>query len=723
MITATRSIITWIASTWLIFTCFTARAENGYDLWLRYKPVTEQALLTSYRLHTSEIFLNGNSPAITAAKEELSMGLKGLLTFDPSFKNSFQKNGALIIGTPASSSLIASAGLQKKLQQAGQEGYIISTMRINGKTCTIIAANTDQGVLYGVFGYLRLLQTRQPVISLNIISAPRIQLRMLNHWDNLNGSIERGYAGKSLWNWNQLPDTIDPRYKDYARANASIGINGTVLTNVNANILALTHPYLEKVAALANVFRPYGIKVYLTAKFSAPVELGKLRTADPLNDTVQQWWKDKIKEIYELVPDFGGFLIKANSEGQPGPQNYGRTHADGANMFADALAPYHGIVIWRAFVYSNEVPDDRHKQAYNEFVPLDGKFKSNVMVQVKNGAIDFQPREPFHPLFGAMPKTPLMMEFQVTQEYLGHSTNLVYLAPLFKECLESDTYCNGKGSTVAKVLDGSIHPYAITGMAGVANTGNDTDWCGHPFAQANWYALGRLCWNYSLSSEQIADEWLRMTYSNDVTFIKPAKKMMMASREIAVSYMTPVGLHHIMGANAHYGPGPWTSRMQRADWTAVYYHKADTAGVGFDRTIKGSNAIGQYFPGARKQWENASTGDEKYLLWFHHVPWTFRMKDGLTLWNELCKKYYAGADSVKWMQQTWNSLKGKVDPERFEQVKKLLQVQHDEAVWWRNSCLLYFQSFSKMAIPSNYEQPDGTLEYYMKLKSPPPSKD
>jgi alpha-glucuronidase len=375
--------------------------------------------------------------------------------------------------------------------------------------------------------------------------------------------------------------------------------------------------------------------------------------------------------------------------------------------------------MWRAFVYSNETPTDRHKQAYDEFVPLDGKFRSNVMVQVKNGAIDFQPREPFHPLFGAMPKTPLMMEFQITQEYLGQATNLVYLAPLFKECLDSDTYAKGrKGNTVAKVIDGSVDPYPLTGMAGVANIGNDINWCGHPFAQSNWYALGRLAWNYNLSSDQIADEWLRMTFTNDASFVNTAKKMMMNSREITVDYMTPIGLHHIMGAGHHYGPGPWVNRMQRADWTSVYYHKADSAGIGFDRTSKGSNAIGQYTPEVQKQWENPATIDEKYLLWFHHLPWMYKMKSGRTLWDELCYKYNVGVDSVRWMQRTWSSLQSKVDVQRFEQVKMLLAVQQDEAVWWRNGCLLYFQTFSKMPIPAHYEKPDKPLEYYTQLRFP-----
>lgn len=386
-------------------------------------------------------------------------------------------------------------------------------------------------------------------------------------------------------------------------------------------------------------------------------------------------------------------------------------------MLADAVAPYNGIIMWRAFVYSAEVPDDRHKQAYNEFVPLDGKFRSNVMVQVKNGAIDFMPREPFHPLFGAMPKTPLMMEFQVTQEYLGQGTNLVYLAPLFKEVLQSDTYYKGKGSTVAKVIDGSLDHHLLNGMAGVANIGNDINWCGHPFAQANWYAIGRLGWDYNLSSEQIAEEWLRMTYSNKASFLTVALQLMLQSRDIMVQYSNPIGLHHIMGTGHHYGPAPWVNNLNRPEWNPVYYHKADSTGIGFNRTSTGSNAIAQYFPEARKLWEDINTCEEKNLLWFHHVPWDFTMKSGRTLWEELCFQYYTGAEKVKQMQQTWKGLQSFVDKDRFEQVRQLLTVQYEEAVWWRNACLLYFQTFSKK-IPAVYEQPDKPLEYYKKLRFP-----
>ena len=696
---------------------FTLKAENGYDLWLRYYRITDTKILNNYSTLISGFIVNGNSPVIQSAKQEISNGLEGLLGRKLPDQKKIQ-DGSILIGTSGSTPLLSSLNLKNELKQIGKEGFIIITKIIAAKKVILITGNSDAGVLYGVFHFLRLLQTHQPVDQLNIISAPLIQLRLLNHWDNLDRSVERGYAGNSIWNWHTLPGYIDQRYKDYARANASIGINGTVLTNVNANATVLTRPYLEKVAALATVFRAYGIKVFLTARFSAPVEIGGLKTADPLDENVKQWWREKVNEIYSLIPDFGGFLIKANSEGQPGPQNYGRTHADGANMFADAVAPHNGIIMWRAFVYSNESPDDRHKQAYDEFVPLDGKFRSNVMIQVKNGAIDFQPREPFHPLFGAMPKTPLMMEFQVTQEYLGYATHLVYLAPLFKEYLESDTYELGKGSTVAKIVDGSINQHILSGMAGVANIGSDINWCGHPFGQANWYALGRLAWDHFLSSAQIADEWLRMTFSNEEAFIKPVKDMMLNSRETTVQYMTPLGLHHIMGYGHHYGPAPWVDKATRADWTCTYYHKADSNGIGFDRTRTGSNATAQYKPEVQNQWKDVSDCDEKYLLWFHHVPWTYTMKNGRTLWNELCFQYHTGTGHVKQMQQTWRSLKNKTDQQRYEQVSMLLQIQYEEAVWWRNACLLYFQTFSKMPIPEQYEKPDKTLKYYMDLKFP-----
>jgi len=455
--------------------------------------------------------------------------------------------------------------------------------------------------LYGGFHLLRLIQTQENLNQLNIVSSPSLSLRILNHWDNLNRSVERGYAGISIFNWHTLPNYIDQRYIDYARANASIGINGTVLTNVNANATILTQAYLKKVKALADLFRPYGIKVYLTARFSAPIELDKLKTADPLDPAVQDWWKRKAAEIYQLIPDFGGFLVKANSEGQPGPQNYGRSHADGANMLADAVAPFNGIVVWRAFVYSNESPEDRFKQAYNEFKPLDGSFKKNVLIQVKNGPIDFQPREPFHPLFGAMPKTPLMLEVQLTQEYLGQATHLVYEAPMFQEILHSNTYSKGNKSELVSVIDGSLFNHGkLNGISGVANIGNDINWCGHPFAQSNWYAFGRMAWNTNLSPTDMAKEWVKQTFSSNAKTESTIEDMLLHSYEAMVRYMTPLGLHHIMGNGHHYGPMPWGNTLPRADWNPVYYNKADSYGLGFDRSKTGSNALSQYFPEVQK---------------------------------------------------------------------------------------------------------------------------
>jgi alpha-glucuronidase len=693
-----------------------AFAEDGYRLWLRYDKVTDQKKLGLYRQQIQQLFITGNSPTIEKAKQELNIALKGLLDKVPVTVNELKTNGTIIIGTAANNALIASLGLTAK-DTINDEGFIITSRIIKGKNCIIISAATDIGVLYAVFDFLRLLHTQQDISSLHIVSSPKIKYRLLNHWDNLNRTVERGYAGASIWDWHKLPDYIDQRYIDYARANASIGINGTVLTNVNANATILTKQYLDKVAALANTFRPYGIKVFLTARFSAPIEIGGLKTADPLDDAVQDWWKQKIKEIYSLIPDFGGFLIKANSEGQPGPQDYKRTHADGANMFAAALAPYHGIVLWRAFVYSQQ-SNDRFKQAYEEFKPLDGQFKPNVILQVKNGPIDFQPREPFSPLFGAMPHTPLAMEFQLTQEYLGQGTHLVFEAPLFKETLNADTYEKGKGSTVAKIIDGSIDGFSLTAMAGVSNIGNDINWTSHPFAQANWYALGRLAWDHELSSEQIAEEWLRQTFNNDRSFIAVSKNIMLHSRETMVNYMTPLGLAHIMYNGHHYGPMPWGNTLGRPDWNPVYYHKADSAGIGFDRTITGTNALEEYKAEVSNLWSDSNNCPDEYLLWFHHVSWNHRMHSGRTLWNELCYRYNIGVDSIRKMQQQWNSLQQFIDAARFNQVKQLLTIQAKEAVWWRNACLLYFQTFSKMPIPSVYEQPDKTLEYYKSLRFP-----
>jgi alpha-glucuronidase len=692
----------------------TPSGEDGYDLWLRYRPL-QAAPLRDDREAITSISAPGTSSTATVAREELVRGLSGLLATEIKVSDRIQ-NGTVLAGTPASSELIK--GLQIDFPKLGREGYAIESRELNGSRVIVIAANQDIGVLYGAFHLLRLVQTEQSLANLKITSVPKVELRMLNHWDNLNRYVERGYAGESLWDWQKLPDYLNPRYTDYARANASLGINATVLTNVNANATVLTPMYLEKVAALANVFRPYGIRVFLTARFSAPIEIGGLKTADPLDPAVGQWWQAKVDEIYRYVPDFGGFLVKANSEGQPGPQDYKRSHADGANMFADALARHGGVVIWRAFVYSNEVPDDRVKQAYSEFVPLDGKFRDNVILQVKNGPLDFQPREPFHPLFGAMPHTPVGMEFQITKEYLGFATHLVYLGTLFEEALRSDTYARGKGSTVAKVVDGSLFNYKHTAVAGVSNIGSDRNWTGSQFDQANWYAFGRLAWDPELDAQSIATEWVRMTFSNAPEFVEPTVKIMMESREAAVNYMTPLGLHHIMGRGHHYGPGPWVAGGPRADWTAVYYHRADEHGIGFDRTKSGSNAVAQYAAPVAAQFADRKRVPDQLLLWFHHVGWDERMRSGHTLWDELVMHYTQGVQTVHDMRATWQSLSQYVDARRHWEVDQFLGIQEKEAKWWRDACIAYFQTFSKRPLPAGYAAPEHSLEYYESLEFP-----
>ncbi len=702
--------------------CFAAAAaaEDGYQLWLRYVRVQDPHLREQYTAAARHWSVAGNSATAEAARNELRLGLSGLLGKAVVAQSSPETAAgvSLIAGTPASSALVNSTVAANRLEILGSEGYVIfQTVRRKARLL-VVAANTDIGVLYGIFHLLRLMQTGQSLQDLELIDQPKVKLRLMNHWDNLDRTVERGYAGFSIWDWHRLPDYLPARYTDYARANASVGINGVVLTNVNANALVLRSDYLEKAAALAKVFRTYGIRVYLTARFSAPVELGGLTTADPLDTTVVRWWREKADEIYRFIPDFGGFLVKANSEGQPGPQFYSRTHVDGANLLADALAPHNGVVMWRAFVYSDSTPEDRAKQAYNEFVPFDGKFRENVLVQVKNGPIDFQPREPAHPIFGAMPRTPLMMEFQITQEYLGQATHLVYLGTLFKETLAFDTYAQGMGSSIARIVEGRLDHHARSGIAGVSNIGTDRNWTGHPFGQANWYAFGRLAWDPDLDAGQLAEEWIRMTYSNDPAVIAPLKSMMMQSREFCVQYMTPLGLHHLMASHHHYGPGPWVDDLSRADWNPVYYHKADREGIGFDRTPSGSNATEQYFSPVRERFVSRDSCPEALLLWFHHVKWTDRLQSGQTLWEALCLQYEAGMRGVAWMRNAWASVAGKIDAERFAEVDMLLRIQEKEAHWWHDACLEYFQSKSNLPFPVGVSPPEKSLDYYENLTFP-----
>ena len=570
-----------------------------------------------------------------------------------------------------------------------------------------ITASNPIGLLYGAYELIRLQNTdayntgsgNQQNFSKAIdeTEKPQVGLRILNHWDNLDGSIERGYAGKSIFKWEEIKlgkngkggsisKSLHDRLITYARANASLGINGSVLNNVNASPKMMTAEYINKVKIIANILRPYGIRVYLSINFASPMALGYTKTADPLDKKVQQWWKKKAKEIYATIPDFGGFLVKANSEGQPGPGDYHRTHADGANMLADAVKPYGGIIMWRSFVYgANHKGEDRVKQAVSEFKGMDGKFRDNVILQSKNGPLDFQPREPYAPIFDNIKQTPQIAELQITQEYLGQSKHLTYLAPMWKEFF------------------GFVNPDRLVGISGVANIGDDANWCGHPFSQANWYAFGRLAWNPSLTAEEIAHEWLVQTYENqDERFTRPVEMMMMTSREACVNYMMPLGLHHIFKFDHHYGPEPdGFIASYPLEWCPVYYHKADAQGVGFDRSSKGTDAVGQYPEPYRSLYDNIETCPEEYLLWFHHVPWTYKMKSGSTLWQELCMKYNMGVAMVEVYRDFWHTsakqyMKG--HEQEWQHTDSLLNVQLENAKEWRNTCLKYFQTFSKMKI-------------------------
>ena len=693
------------------------RADDGYELWLRYVLVSDAARLAQYRSAITQIVVEGDSPTLDLVRDELTRGLGGLLGRELPTSARSVHAGAVIVGTRASSPLVAALPLAAQLRAVGREGFLIRAMRVRGKPAIVIAGNSDVGVLYGAFALLRQLQTQRPLKGLAITSAPRVQLRMLDHWDNLDRSVDRGYAGGSIWSWAELPGTVSSRYADYARANASLGINAVVVTGPNVNARVLTPEYLRKAGAIADALRPFGIRIFLTARFGAPIEIGGLATADPLDPVVRQWWRHKVDEVYAAIPDFGGFLVQGNAEGQPGPETYRRTHADGANLLADALVPHGGLVLWRAYISSDRTSPDRVREIYDELVPLDGDFRRNVMVQLKNGPLDFQPREPFNPVLGAMPRTPLLLEFQLTKEYLGNDTHLVYLGTLMEEVLHADTFRKGKGSTVARVVDGSLHGSARSGMAGVANIGSDRNWTGSIFDQANWYAFGRLAWDPTLSSGVVAEDWVRSTLSNDSTVVATVRAMMMASREAAVSYMTPLGLTSMTAASNHYGPAPWVTNG-RPDWTPAYYHRADATGIGFDRTATGSNAVEQYAEPIRARYGNRESVPDSLLLWFHHVGWRERLSTGRTVWDELVSRYYAGVDSVHAMQRAWSTLAGKIDEERFRQVQGALAIQEREARWWRDASLRYFQTQSRLPIPSHYEQPARPLDFYMRLRCP-----
>lgn len=608
-----------------------ANAEDGHRLWLRYDIS-----------NTAQVEAPAGSPTISIAKGELQNYYQGdhvMLRIDPSLPDN---DGFTLSGTDNQ---------------------------------LVITASHDIGLLYGAYEALRLQATETPVKEQS--QQPKFKLRLLNHWDNLDGSIERGYAGESIFEWFHLNEEL---IREYARANASIGINGSVLNNVNASPKMLTKEYLKEVKKIADILRPYGIRVYLSINFATPMALGDTKTADPKDNSVRRWWRNKAREIYRMIPDFGGFLVKANSEGQPGPGDYHRSHADGANMLADALAPYKGIVMWRCFVYgANHKGEDRVKQAVSEFQPLDGKFRKNVILQTKNGPLDFQPREPYSPVFDQIRETPNMVELQITQEYLGQSKHLVYLAPMWKEFFQY------------------IEPDWLAGIAGVANIGKDANWCGHHFSQANWYAFGRLAWNPDLTSEQIAREWLEQTFSTDENFVFLMSTVMEESREACVSYMMPLGLHHIFKFDHHYGPEPDGFKKEYPiEWCPVYYHQADKDGVGFNRSSTGTNAVSQYREPYASKYDKLETCPENLLLWFHHLPWDYKMKDGSTLWESLQYHYNQGVIMTETYQNLWhNKMKAYVDEQRWREVDERLKIQVENAREWRDVCLGYFRQFAE----------------------------
>ncbi len=684
-----------IASALLLANAGPARAEDGYALWLRYAPLEGQALerLRAFDPGYEQVIHDQSDiPTLDIATQELTQAIDGLL--GEAGQRRTGDGGTILLDCDHAA-------------DGGDGSFQVASQRRDGKPVIAVTGQGRLSCLYGTHALIRELSLGRDPARIALSERPGMPLRLLNHWDNPDGHVERGYSGRSIFDWWRLPEHLDQRMIDYARANASIGINGSVVNNVNASPLFLTPRYLPKLKRLADAWRPYGIRLYISARFSAPRDVGGLETADPLDPRVQAWWQARADEIYAELPDFGGFLVKANSEGQPGPQDYGRTHADGANMLARAIGD-RGTVIWRAFVYSAEDATDRAKQAYAEFVPLDGQFADNVIVQVKNGPIDFQPREPFHPLFRAMPNTRLMLEAQITKEYLGFSTHLSFLAPMWEEVLRADT---GRGGTVAEIV-------SPVGMAGVANTGSDRNWSGSHFDQANWYAFGRLAWDPGLSSEQIAREWAAQTFSRDESFLAAVVPMMLGSRQATVDYMNPLGLAHLFDTGHHYGPAPWVCDLARPEWNPCYYHKADAEGIGFDRTASGSNALEQYAPSVAAQWGDPRTIDPDYLLWFHHVPWDFAMASGQPLWDELVARYDRGVAAVDAMARTWEAQERHVDAERFRDVSEFLRIHGQEARWWRDASIAYWRSLNGLEMPAGAEPPEHSLEHYRSLTFP-----
>lgn len=665
-------------------------AEDGYELWLRYRQVEDAGQLRRYRALLGSLAWGGSGQLQRSAVDELARGLTGMLGRRVRPRNGATADAALVVGTPDSSALIRELVPAADLAGLGAEGYVIRRAAKRGRTRTVVAARNDRGVLYGAFHLLRLVQTRRPLEHVDITERPAAELRVANHWDNKDGSIERGYAGRSFFDWERLP-RLDDRYTDYARALASLGINGAVINNVNTPAEYLGEPFLTKLSALAGVLRRYGVKLYVTANFAAPIDLGGLETADPFDPGVRDWWTRKAHEIHGRIEDFGGFLVKANSEGRPGPLDYGRTHADGANLLADALKPYGGIVMWRSFVHDTDEKWDG--QAYRDFTPLDGKFADNVVVQIKNGPIDFQVREPAHPLFGALPRTNSMIELQVTQEYTGHSTHLCYLVPQWKEVLDFDTHKDGEGSTVARVVTGKVHTYSHSGFAGVMNFGDDRNWTGSHLAAANTHGYGRLAWNPGLSAPDLAAEWTRMTFGNDPHVVKTVTALLLGSWHTYEDYTSPLGTGYL----THPPDGSVTGHFDPSPTTTTQFHKSDREGIGFDRTATTGNGYTElYAPPVRDVYESLRDCPEELLLFLHHVPYTHRLDSGKTVIQHIYDTHFSGAARVTDMREEWDGLRRRIDHRRLSDVHRQLGEQGTEAAEWRDTLVAHWFELSRI---------------------------
>lgn len=693
-----------------------AVAEDGYALWLRHQPV---AAAVQARLHPAlrSVVLIGTPTAISInARDELAAGLSSLLD-RPIPVDTRWRGGSIVLARLDALPPAVREGAAPTSSSA--DAYRIGIMQVDGQRVVLVAAHGDAGLLYGAFAILRMIGdgSADDASDLLVNDAPAVTLRMLNHWDNPDGVVERGYAGRSIFDWWRLPGQADARLADYARANASIGINAVVPNNVNARAEFLTDDYIAKAARLAAILRPWGIRLYLSVRFSSPMELGATPTADPLDPAVQAWWRARADALYLAIPDFGGFLVKANSEGQPGPQDYGRSHADGANMLAAAVGA-RGTVFWRAFVYGNGQGADRVMQAYDEFRPLDGQFADNVVLQVKNGPLDFQPREPFSPLFGGLSATNVGVELQITKEYLGFATHFAYLGPMWAELFAANTHARPGGLTVADVISGHWRTATRSAVAGVANIGSDRNWSGSHLDQANWYAFGRLAWNPRSDSAAIARSWAAQTFSRDERFVTPMVALMAESREAVVDYMTPMGLAHLMGTGHHHGPAPWVADLPRPEWNPAYYHRADRHGIGIDRTARGTGALGQYHPSAQVQWSDPRSMDDRYLLWFHRLGWDDRRPDGQTLWASLISRYDRGAAWAAASPARWAALAPFVDASRNRAIADQLAVQAAEARWWRDASIAYFAHVSGRPLPTGVRAPDHDLATYQQRRFP-----